>query len=216
MSFSVNFKLSLEWFDSKVKWNDLKDDKFLNIPTLDILEKLWFPVVIFLNTEDESESPVDQKARVLVEKKGTYELSPIQDIENVAYYKGSENPLQYKRNFELTFNCQFNLKHFPFDRQVCTIVLKKVSKEAKFMKLVPKELIYHGPLRLTKFFITKLDMVDENDNHLKVRLFLKRRVSRHIQSTYLPSFCILVIAQVLQLYPSLHYNPLLFLAHCIL
>ena len=50
MSFSSKFNLVAEWFDKRLTWNDLNDDKFLNIPSQDVLDKLWYPSVIFTNT----------------------------------------------------------------------------------------------------------------------------------------------------------------------
>jgi len=199
MSFSANFKLILQWFDPKITWNDLNYNKFLNVPASNILERLWIPVIIFRNTEKKVESPLDQKTRIIVEKKGTYALSSLEDVKESAYYKGSENPLHYERDFSLKFDCQFDLKNYPFDCQVCSICMKKTGKEADFMKLHPKELNYLGPLGLAEYFITKLDMLEDaesSDCDVKVRIFLKRRISQHLQSTYLPSFCLLVIAQV--------------------
>ena len=70
MSFISKFKLILEWYDDKVTWNDLNDDKFLNIPSVDVIDKLWVPVVIFVNTEMKTETEMDKKSRIVVVKKG--------------------------------------------------------------------------------------------------------------------------------------------------
>ena len=40
---------------------DLNDDKFLNIPDQDIIDKLWVPVIIFDNTENKYETPLHGK-----------------------------------------------------------------------------------------------------------------------------------------------------------
>ena len=164
MSFSANFRLIVEWFDPKITWNDLSNDKFLNVPASNILERLWIPVIIFRNTENEVESPLDQKTRIVVERQGPYVLSSIEDVKESAYYKGSENPLHYERDFSLKFDCQFDLKNYPFDSQVCSICMKKTGKEENFMKLHPKELNYLGSLGLAEYVITKLDMLDEEES----------------------------------------------------
>ena len=199
MSFISKFKLILEWYDDKVTWNDLNDDKFLNIPSVDVIDKLWVPVVIFVNTEMKTETEMDKKSRIVVVKKGNYRLSPVEDMEEVAYYKGSENPLRYWRDFFLRFKCVFDLQYYPFDSQVCTFLMKMPSKENEFMRFIPKQLEYLGPLGLAEHFIKKIDMIpatEEEDYDVKVRVFLKRRVWKHILSTYLPSLCIQIIAQV--------------------
>ena len=199
MSFSAKFRLIMEWYDTKIVWNDLNDEKYLNIPSKDIIERLWVPVIIFVNTEKKSETKIDKKAKIVVEKKGKFMLSPTHDMEELAYYKGSENPLRYWRDIFLRFNCQFDLKSYPFDSQVCTILMTMPGKEYQFMKFIPKYLDYSGPHGLAEFFITGIDMIaakDTEEYNVKVRIFLKRRIAKHIQSTYLPSICILIIAQV--------------------
>ena len=199
MSFSAKFNLIAEWFDSRLTWNNLNDDKFLNIPDQEIIDKLWVPVITFDNTENKYETPMDKKARLLVEKKGNYTLAPINQAEEIAYYKGSQNNLQYSRDFFLRFQCRFELRKFPFDKQMCTIILKKPSKEDKFINYVPKNINYTGPLGMAEFVITKYELIgktEDNEGDVQVRLFMKRRISKHIMSTYLPSLCILIIAQV--------------------
>ena len=67
------------------------------------------------------------------------------------------------------------------------------------MRFIPKYLEYTGPLGPAEFFITTIEMVateEGEEGDVKVQIFLKRRISKHMQSTYLPSLCILIIAQV--------------------
>ena len=199
LSFSAKFNLVAEWFDSRLTWNDLNDDDFLNIPDQDVIDKLWVPIIKFENTENKYETPHDQKATILVKKRGNPILSPIQEMEEIAYYKGSENSLQYARDFFFRFRCDFELRNFPFDTQICTFLLKKKSRFKKFMDLIPSQLQYLGPVSIAEFFIIQTDMVSGETNDkfdIKVRIIMKRRVSQHLLSTYLPSLCILIVAQV--------------------
>ena len=112
MSFSAKFNLVAEWFDERLTWNDLNDDKFLNIPDQNIIDNLWVPVIIFDNTENKYETPLDEKARLVVEKKGKYTLAPVTETEEIAYYKGSENSVQYSRDFYHRFKCQFKTGYY--------------------------------------------------------------------------------------------------------
>ena len=186
-----------EWFDSRLTWNDLNDDDFLNIPDQDVIDKLWVPIVKFENTENKYETPHDQKATILVKKRGNPILSPIHEMEEIAYYKGSENSVQYARDFFLRFRCDFELRNYPFDTQICTFSLKKTSRFEKFMDLIQRQLVYLGPVCMADFFIIGTDMVggETNDKYdIQVRIIMKRRVSQHLLSTYLPSLCIMIVA----------------------
>ena len=145
MSFSSFFNLVAEWFDKRLTWNDLNDDKFLNIPGQDVLDKLWFPSVIFKNTPNNYQTMMDSKARLLVKKEGNFTLSSVHEVEETAYYKGSENTIEYSRDFYQQFKCIFELQDYPFDTQICTFLLKRPNKVEKFVKFVPNELQYFGP-----------------------------------------------------------------------
>ena len=199
MSFVVKFGLIAEWFDARLTWNDLNSDEYLNIPDEKITEKLWVPIIIFDNTESKYETPVDKKTLILVKKQGNAILSPIQEMEEIAYYKGAENCLKYTRDFFLRFKCNFELQHYPFDSQTCTMLLKKASKFEKFMNLIPRQLEYSGPVNMAEFVIIDTD-IKRGDNHsqydIQVSILMKRRISHHLLSTYLPSLCILIVAQV--------------------
>ena len=164
MSFSAKLNLAAEWFDARLTWNDLSDDEFLNIPNKDLIGKLWVPEIIFENTENKVETPIDRKARFVVKRKGNYTLSSENEMEEIAYYKGSENSLQYSRDFYLRFKCQFELQYYPFDTQTCTILLKRPSRERKFLKYMARNLDYSGPLGLAEFVITKFNIFAESEN----------------------------------------------------
>ena len=85
-------------------------------------------------------------------------------MEEIAYNKGSENSLQYSRDFYLRFKCQFELQYYPFDTQICTILLKKPPEDRKFLRLMAKQLNYSGPLGLAEFVISSFDIVAEPGN----------------------------------------------------
>ena len=55
----------------------LNDDKFLNIPDQDIIDKLWVPVIIFDNTENKYETPLDEKARLIVDRSNHFNFQII-------------------------------------------------------------------------------------------------------------------------------------------
>ena len=199
-SFSAKFKLKLIWFDQRLIFKNLNEDMFLNLPTKKERRKLWMPVLIFENTAENYETPVDEKARIYVERLGNYTVSSMGEIEEIAYYKGSENRLQYIRTFHLRFKCEFKLHKFPFDTQVCKIKLRMPNKRKKFINYIPYELKYMGNKDIGNFYISDLNMVEttfnRSDTDIEVRIILMRRLGKHVLSTYLPSFCILMSAQV--------------------
>lgn len=199
MSFTAKFTLTLEWFDWRLTWKDLNEDEFLNIPEESSINNMWVPILIFENTYKRQSTLLDQDARFAVKKTGNYTLSSKKEVDEIAYYKGSENSILYERDFYLTFSCEFDLKTYPFDTQACFIQLKKQHKERKFVDLNPAKLAYTGPLGMAEFVMVGYEMLKDHENEeidINVKILMKRRVLKHILGTYLPSICILILAQV--------------------
>ena len=76
------------------------------------------PVVIFANSPNNDFSQTDAKSSLTVEKVGNYTNSPWDQLEEVAYYEGDENPVKYRRKFKKDFSCNLYLQLYPFDTQV--------------------------------------------------------------------------------------------------
>ena len=165
---------------------------------------IWTPKVVFINTENYETTKPDNRSTI--DKKSNYEVDE-SDLHEIAYFSGSENPITYSRIFSLDFQCQFELERFPFDTQTCDIVMGVTYKEAKFVKMIPSKLDYRGPVEMLTYSVVDYDIIESETppkGSLKVTIKLKRMVSRHLLSTYLPSLCILIIAQVFQLVFSCH------------
>ena len=207
MSFSAKFKLDIEWFEKRLDWENLNEDAYINVPKKDVMHQLWIPSVIFQNTQENHGSSVDEKSMIFVKKLTNGKLSDISEIEEIAYYKGSQNSIFYSREFYHSFQCLFELHDYPFDTQKCKILLKKQNKEDSFVEFVAKNLKYIGPPEMAEFTILKLNMrkpSKEEEVDIEVEIILKRRIAQHLLSTYLPSACILCIAQVLSGQESSH------------
>ena len=71
-------------------------------------------------------------------------------------------------------------------------------KESIVVKMIPNKVLYIGPVEMLTYFVVDYDIKEGESppGSLKVTIQLKRMVSRHLLSTYLPSLCILIIAQV--------------------
>ena len=162
-------------------------------------QQLWIPIILFKNTDNNLETLVDSKATILVKKMGNFTKSSNYEVRDTAYYKGSQNPLEYAREFHYKFNCQFALELYPFDTQTCTILLSKQTRVANFIKLVPHNLTYTGPINLMQFTVLDWKIAsgpDEAEYDVVITIVLKRRIEQHLLSTFLPSLCILILAQV--------------------
>ena len=79
---------------------------------------IWVARVIFSNSPDNDFSVLDDKSSLTVKKMGNSTMSPWDQLEEVEYYEGQENPVTYMRKFKKDFSCSFELQTYPFDTQV--------------------------------------------------------------------------------------------------
>merc|ERR1719228_2412383 len=59
--FSVQFRMSAKWKDTRLTFLNLKRNVNLNVLELDDQQKIWTPVIIFKNTLHSDQSLIDHK-----------------------------------------------------------------------------------------------------------------------------------------------------------
>ena len=198
--FTASLVLHVEWFDSRLTWNDLNEDPYLNRPSARQKGLFWVPKLVFSNSENETEMPKDSKTKILIHMLGNFTMSDQYTLHETAFYSGEENPVIYSRRFNLKFKCRFRLSYFPFDTQICTIELKAGNKVGNFVQLVPEDLEYVGAKRLATFRVNQVTFETASSESegfdIRVKIVLKRRIKQHLIGIYLPSLFIMTIAQV--------------------
>jgi len=65
--------------------------------------------------------PGDPMANIFIEKQGTPQVAPPTVLDETVFYKGSENFVVYRTEYNLLLNCIYDLSLYPFDTQTCTI-----------------------------------------------------------------------------------------------
>ena len=197
MRFSALLKIDLDWVDTRLTWMNLYKSKRLNILSGHESSMIWTPKIVFYNTEKGKTTKPDNRSMITIDRISPYELDE-SDLHETTYFAGSENPITYSRIYSLDFKCSFELHRYPFDTQTCDIVMAVTFKEAMFVKIIANKVLYKGPVEMLTYFVVDYDIgeAESPPGSLKVTIKLKRMVSRHLLSTYLPSLCILIIAQV--------------------
>ena len=199
MRFTIDFTLIAEWIDTRLTWNDLKEDHYLNMPSEEEKQKFWIPKFMFGNSEKNFQMPIDSEAKVLVKTRQRGKISVHYSLKETLYYSGAQNPMQLSRDFTEKFKCNFNLRYFPFDTQTCHIYLNCNNKVKNFLQLTPIHMEYVGPRDLQKILVISWNVaIDKTDSpvHIIASIVLKRKVTQLLVGVYFPSLCIMVITQV--------------------
>ena len=107
----------------------------------------------------------------------------------------------------MAFQCAFNLKHYPFDTQICSIDLHVPEFDQDYLQVIPFETGNKGPEVLDQFIITDVKIGQENNSSMiKCQIHMKRIPMYFIATTYMPTFCILFMALITLFIDQSHFE----------
>ena len=110
----------------------------------------------------------------------TPDMSDQFTLHESALFDGEEHPIVYSREFNIEFECAFDLRFFPFDTQLCAMELKASNSIRNFIQLVPKELKFQGEEKLSMFYVknwyTEMDTSEEDDVDVRIKIATISRV----------------------------------------
>ena len=122
-SIEIQFEITLMWKEKRAKYQNLKKRDSLNALTIKDIGNLWLPKVIYENTDQKETTRVgsnwEWETRVVVrreQEKGT--MSGLESVDETEIFNGFENSLVMNQTYTHTFQCNYQLSHYPFDTQV--------------------------------------------------------------------------------------------------
>ena len=196
--FHVQFFLHLTWFDSRLKFYNLKNDLGLNTLSPSEKREIWKPVLVFENTELKQSTVVDDDASVTIKKSGDFSLSEMDRVENQQKFGGQENSLILSRFYNTRFICHYNMQWYPFDVQVCYLSLSLKGKSSDFAHMKTKVLQYLGVLEVNQYVVTNFSMLvndhEPGNSNLKISIILGRRLLTIVLTTFVPTVLLSIIS----------------------
>ena len=207
MSVEVRFKLMLSWFDANVKWINLKDDNNLNILSKDSVNLLWMPQISFENTDGINNLMIDEFTLVSINKSSDGQILQYPDeVDIQEYFLSSQNPIEYERKYHQILFCEFKFFWYPFDKQICGIRLKLFDSIANDVTLIPNIINYTGDQELLQFNVINWNLIKLEGGAIEGQLTFQRNYVNHFATTFLPSFCILLISLCTLYFKSEHFK----------
>ena len=126
-AIKLQFKITLEWRDNRVTFNNLKKKTSLNALVKKDYDKLWLPLVTYVNTDDKETTRLGEYGNgewntfITVKKEGSVTRSGLQELDETEIFKGEENRLRMQQTYTHEFQCIYQLMKYPFDTQVSSI-----------------------------------------------------------------------------------------------
>ena len=123
-SIEIQFEITLRWKENRATYNNLKKTDALNALTQEDIQKLWLPEVIYENTDQKESTRLgdgnwEWKTIIVVrreEENGV--MSGPQFADETEVFSGPQNSLIMNQTYTHTFQCNYELSHYPFDTQV--------------------------------------------------------------------------------------------------
>ena len=121
-SISLQFQITLEWRENRATYHNLKKESYLNALSFEEINKLWLPLVVFTNTDQQETTRLGENwewtTDVLIQREGQLERSRYRELDEIEIFKGEENSLLLVQSYTYQFQCVYQLEMYPFDTQV--------------------------------------------------------------------------------------------------
>ena len=206
MKFSARASIEIRWRDARLYYNDLLERG----STLDEhdLDSVWKPPLSLSNSFGLLRLLDNSYLNVHIIKQSQGQFRNEKDLNEGILYDGNDNDLLMTAKFEEDFSCSYDLKYYPFDSQICTIDVGFPKHLRNDIILVPGKIKYTGKIPSTPQFTFTTDEIKANEGEAKIHFIikLKRMPLYHIVLTYLPTFCICVMAIVTLYIDESHFE----------
>ena len=210
----LKFNLEEIWLDSRLQFFNLKEEFEMNTLTYDEKSNIWVATVIFSNTRDDLTSKNDEKAFAKVVRKlnlnGTLIGTDVN--EDTLVYKGSENEIRINRVYYVEFICNYDMRYYPFDIQICAVDLVIDDNAEKFLDLQSGQLVYSGGSSFAQYFVMSYDITKRKiagRAGVQVSLTLGRRLLGVILTAYIPTILLNIIGHSTNYFKSFFFEAVI-------
>jgi len=210
--YTMKFRLVLEWMDYRLQYYNLKKERSQNSLSLEEIQALWLPFLVFSNTENNEATKPTEDTELTITREGEFSVSGEEVIEEIDIFEGNENRLTFEQVYTKTFKCTYQLQMYPFDSQVCSVILKVRSLEASVVTLLPKTIVMESDTVLTQYVIMNwtLDYINAEDYDEGVQLVIvfRRRILNAILTVYLPTILVLTIVYATNFFKEFFFEAI--------
>ena len=157
----VKLKISLQWMDARVLYYNIKPDEKMNSLTLDEQLDLWTPTI----TKNQLRTVNDKNTFGSIRREGNGSMIEKEVNEDIEVYTGSENFITISRVYSIKYFCEYDMRWYPFDQQICTIDMVLDGVLDNYAQLVPGQLKFSGAKELTQYFVRSFKISKRNINN---------------------------------------------------
>ena len=196
---TIKSVLVREFFDNRLTYTNLKEDTNLNKLSDEEVDSLWYPLILFYNVAKHSswEEFVFRRNHTVVRNPAKpHQKGDITYANNVYLFKGADHIQRSKKEMNVVWICNYDMRMYPFDTQICTMDM--YMEESDKVVLVPGNITYQGPMDLAQYFVHNYwicsSRFGNNKPGLIVILIFGRPLIGHVLTVFIPTTILIVLA----------------------
>ena len=211
---TIQCRLTMVWYDKRLSFRNLRKDMEDNTASPDEMDAIWFPKLKFQNAIDGATTFVDDQTHLSIERRAGGRPNDLTFVYEDINYQGSENPMHLQRIYTVTLHCPFKLDMFPFDTQNCPIDIQVPFNLLTHMNIELESISHSSDIRLTQYNFTGLFKTsnETSKKHVTIDITLKRIFIYHLFTTFLPTLCLVMIAEATLFIDEKHFEATIMVA----
>ena len=116
--YVLKFRFLMVWYDYRLKYHNLKQERSLNSLSREEIERLWIPFVVFSNTQKQESTTGGLETEVTITREGNFTESSLSVMEEINIFEGEDNKITFQQVYDKELKCVYQLQLYPFDTQV--------------------------------------------------------------------------------------------------
>ena len=191
LQFIANFELSLRWEDQRLKYKNLRNITNLNKIEQRDIDRMWKPSVDFKNAVEPKTTEVDDKTSMFIHKEHDPRAGSLRREIEADVFEGEWATIIMRKEYFITFECEFELRSYPFDTQQCQMVFRLRGVTQRYMYFAEdyQAITYNGITHLTEFTVKNISSAVYREpgpySEFVVTILFARRSIYHILNVYL-------------------------------
>ena len=195
-TLKVTFEIRRTWFDSRLTFWHLQEDRDLNFLWEKNYERIWYPKIYFGNVDGIKGSDERHLLYTLLRDMTITPTVRNPGTTDATYeFRGSEHKIERVQEYTGFWRCIFDLQWYPFDRQTCNMLMKMPRHYRGFVRLNPQKIGHKGnKAELTKYSVDEILFCSAaNGTELVLSVTLGRPLLGSILTIYIPTLLLLLI-----------------------
>ena len=205
--FKTKITVRRRWLDPQLSFLNLKRDIEKNQISMEERKRIWTPRMTYRNIDQSDDIKVTDQSDIMLivpNSEFKFEKDDQSNVRNTRLFKGSENVISYQRQSTVNWNCDFNMRWYPFDIQRCTM---DMFPSASSITLYPTFVTFSGPVNLPQHFVKEVNicpLIYKNETGIVVEIYLGRPLFGTILSVFLPTSILPILSQIVRIFGADH------------